>query len=764
MIVPPSVPDGAELLIIGQCPGVDEAKQGVPFVGRDGKQLREWLRRVGIDPSVVAYDNVHRDFNGDGVYKPTAKEIKAGWVLCQELIEALHPKVVLLVGGPAASAMFKGGITKVQGRQEIHDGIIYTAMLHPGYYRNALIHSRKQAVEAEGDILSVLHRVASILKGEADGTPQLPEGRYIRDDMAIMGFAPGGFEAIDVETCGDTKDPRRAEFVLAASAPRDIIMTTIPTIPRDARLLVHNVPYDGIVLGTWDCKWEDTKMLAHMMGEPDTTLKGLALRYLDHPMLSYEEAVRLNVLPEYCLDDAQTTWRLYPVLRECMDAGPLKLYDTLEAPLYPLWTKMSMEGSVYLDHEALAIYHEELSGRVNALLLDVEDMLPKGRVVKRCTRCDLRNQKMQTGQRCENGGHHRWETVYLADEPVNLNSPKQLLPALQSLGIPISSTRAEEIALILEDDPGDIEAEEELDEILDDLARAYPVLRALQAYRKAHKELSTYIEPWMQIPPGTRLGCIWNPTGTWTMRVSSRGPNMQNIPGHLYRFFHGGEGYTLLDFDHSQLELRLAAHVSGDPYMISVYRDGVDGGDMHSAVMKRLGLTDRRLAKVFNFGVLYDCHDTGAGFEINARKYGVKLDAREIMYAQRDMRQIIPGYIQWRSETMNLRKVPGLFGMQHYVPQGGKRSHQENEAVNAPIQGGGGITNKFGMKDLHYGGWEVTRQVHDSVTVRVRNQDVEDALVEVPRIMATAIPEPLRVPLEVEGKILGKSEARLRTD
>lgn len=744
----PWVPHGADILIIGQCPGVDEAKQGRPFVGRDGTALRRWLEQVGIDPEGVAYDNVHREFHGDPVYKPTVKERKAGWALNQQLISELQPKVVVLMGGPAAGMVFNGGITKTQGQRQVLDGIVYLACFHPGYYRNAHKQSRRAAVEAENDILSVLTVAARIARGAEEAMPVLPEGRYIMREIMLAGF-----EAVDVETYGDNQkiagDPRKAEFVLAATAPRNLIMLDRPAVGSNARLLVHNVPYDGVALRHWDCRWEDTKMLAHMMGEADTTLKGLALRYLDRPMLTYPEAVRLDVLPEYCLSDAQATWDLYPILREITDPSILRLYDDLEAPLFALWTKMSIEGSFYLDHKALNEYAVELRAKVAGLRAQVENLLPRGRGVKRCRVCDLRVWQKKTGQKCLNGVNHKWEEVWLEDEPVNLNSPRQLLDALRTVGVPIDNTRADTLMEIAEDDEDNWQAEQEFVEEVETYVGQYPVVRVLLDYRKAHKELSTYIEPWLLIPEGTRIGCLWNPHGTWTMRVSSRGPNMQNIPGHLWRFFHAGPGYSLVSFDHSQLELRIAAHVSQDPVMLDAFRSG---GDMHSRTMERLRLTDRRLAKIFNFGSLYDTHGTGAGFEMNARKYGVKLTQQEIWAAQREMRQLIAVYFKWQQEAMHMRSIPGLFGMIHRVPEGGKLSHQENEAVNAPMQGGGGLVTKYGMLALHRAGYEVVCQIHDSITVRVQDADVEEAKRDVPRIMEQAIPEPLSVPLLAEVK------------
>lgn len=741
-IVPAYLPSKKiRLLVIGQCPGKTEAEKGRPFVGVDGLQLRTWLRGAGLSPDDegVGWDNVFQGFNGDGTYKPTAKEQKEGFARLREMIAFLKPEVVLLVGGIAAHFQFKGGITKLNGRREAVDGVTYFCVLHPGYYRNAQIHgSRGAALAAEADILGVLKQVAAVLGGDEAAGVRLPEGFYV-DQPRHLDFSDGPL-AIDVETCGDTKDPRVAEFVCAATSD-GAIMFDKPIIDRSAELTIWNAPYDGLVLGVWDAVWDDPKLKAHMMGEQDTTLKGMALRYLDHPMMSYPEAERLNGLPEYCLDDAMTTAQINPIIEECMDESVLDLYNTLEKPLLPLWTKMSMEGSFYLDHEALTKYQWELAEKVGGLLLEVEDMLPRGREVKACSVCGIRAGDKQPGQRCEGGANHRWGVEFWADEPVNLNSPvHQLLPALQDLGIPVVSTGAGELELY---------------------ADRYPVLKGLLDYREANKELTTYIDPWCTVPLGERLGAIWNPHGTWTMRVSSRGPNVMNIPNKcgkecdemmhgsdcrdLWRFFHAGEEHDLLSFDHAQLEVRLGAHLSEDPAMIAACQSE----DVHGSFQKMLGLEDRRLTKIFVFGAMYG--GSAEAFDRAATKFGVKLGYSTIMEGMTLIKTRFARYFQWAAETSELRVVPGLFGMRHVVPPG-EEYHRGLEAVNAGPQGGGGLVTKWGMLALHRAGYEVVCQVHDSITVRVRKKNTKAAKKEVPRIMEEAIPHPLLVPLKVELK------------
>src|SRR3989304_3156489 len=101
--------------------------------------------------------------------------------------------------------------------------------------------------------------------------------------------------AIDCETTGvkkvDTSDPRRAEHVCTAVAPHGLVTFDKPTLERGAKVTVHNAPYDPVVLGQWDCEIDDTKVLGHLAGRPDTTLKGMQEALVDRPAPRSEEAV-----------------------------------------------------------------------------------------------------------------------------------------------------------------------------------------------------------------------------------------------------------------------------------------------------------------------------------------------------------------------------------------------------------------------------------------------------------------------------------------
>lgn len=722
--VPLHLPAAPVVAVVGQSPGRDEAREGRPFVGKAGKVLRRWLREAGLDPDAqVMYTNVTDQFYPwDPNHVPKGKEAKEGYARVMEELELAADtlKAILLVGAPACHMVFKGNMGAMVGRVDgVYLGEVRVpayACYHPSYYLRS--QSYRLRAEIEGKVMGVLAQVMQAVRGEAE-TLVLSAPRYVDNWEVTDG-------AIDVETLGekrsDTSDPRRAIFHVLANAPHNVVTFDLPRIKRGSHLAIHNTPYDAVVCGEWDCEWEDTKMLGHLAGLPDTTLKGMTVRELGRPAMGYAEAKDLGHEAEYCYDDARNTYDLVPVLKARLRPETLELYETLEKPLLPLWAKMTLEGSFHLDLPGLEEYREVVAREEEEALSQVLTYLPPGRTVSRCRKCRVLKERLETGQRCEDGKNHGWDTYFDEEEPINVGSWQQLLPALQAMGLDVGSTAEEELAHI-----------------------SHPVIDALLTYREKAKVVGTYLDPWLEVArEGKRLGSVWRPTGARTGRVASAKPNLQNVPNDLERFFLTPEdGYTLLTWDNSQLEVRIAAHISQDPDLIRVCHSE----DLHGTLQQVLGAPSRRDTKVWIFGSMYF---GGPAAIINqAAKFGLKMDVREALRIQSVIKKRMPYYFQvWGPSQFDKDVIEGLFGRWHHLPPDG---NMVGMSVNSPIQGGAGDVTKYQMLALWRAGYWVVRQVHDSVTLAIPNGDVEDAKVEVPRIMEQAAP-PLDVPIRVELK------------
>lgn len=278
----------------------------------------------------------------------------------------------------------------------------------------------------------------------------------------------------------------------------------------------------------------------------------------------------------------------------------------------------------------------------------------------------------------------------LSGEEFNINSPKQLGEVL--------------FGKILLQKKGKVTAtgnrstkESELEKVRD----AHPVVPMLLDYRELQKLLSTYID---NIPEKVgedgRLHARFIQTGTTTGRLSSQDPNLQNIPiksglgKRIRNAFTAEMGFKLAAFDYSQMELRVAAFLSGDEKLIEIFKTG---GDIHAGVAsyvfkvprEKVDAEMRRRAKVINFGILY-------GMGVNALRTNLGTDKEEARRFHEEYFKnfsVLAAYLErTKYEAAKQGYTETFFGRRRYFP--GLRSKlpfirasSERMAINAPIQG-----------------------------------------------------------------------------
>ena len=538
--------------------------------------------------------------------------------------------------------------------------------------------------------------------------------------------------ALDVETEGpDLKDPRKADIYCAAVATQGEIGVVTkggaPKVKAGARVAIHNHPFDAVVTKNLDpgIHWSDTKIMAHMGGVKDTSLKGMVRDILGEPTMSYPEARDTGQLLPYCLWDAQNTLRLEPLLYEKMSVGARDLYMSLEQPLLPLWAKMTAEGSFNIDRLGLAKLREEKALELLQVKAMAEDLLPRGQNVSQCEQCA--HYDVDVEGPCPNGVtkkmNHKWQPVYDPALPTNLDSPEQILAALQKEGFNIKDTGALTLQGLAQ-------------------YQHSKVAGWILEYRGIAKLLSTYIDPWLAIPEGQKMGGIWNPTGVWTGgRVSSSAFNMQNTPHELDKYLWPDDSHILMTYDNAQLEIRTAAAISGD----NVLARACQATDLHGDMQFQLGFTDRRLTKVFVFLTMYDGGIEEMGD--SALREGITVTPQVCIEAQATIHRNMPGWFAYAERVRHLDVVEGLFGRRHFIPEGAPY-HREKQAINCTPQGGAGDVTKYQMRALDKAGYHIVRQVHDSITCQVPTQDEADAEHDIPAIMEAAVD--LGVPLKVE--------------
>lgn len=293
----------------------------------------------------------------------------------------------------------------------------------------------------------------------------------------------------------------------------------------------------------------------------------------------------------------------------------------------------------------------------------------------------------------------------------------------------------------------------------------YPIGKYLLEHSELNKLKSGYLQPIPQLVDSENVlrGDI-NSCGTATGRCSSSNPNLQNQPNNhdfpIRCAFVPREGYVFINYDYSQLELRVMAHMSKDSKFMDIF---LNGGDPHGEVARACGIT-RKQAKVMNFGVLY-----GMGYQTYMTNFGVSQEQAIDMIEK--YHQTYSGFAKWKEATekyvQKMGYVKNLFGRKRVLPEAAKDMRDRNKAlyfsalrqsVNTIIQGTGADIVKLATiamckkfqelnLDAHF-----LLQVHDEVLIEAR----EDQMLQIEQVVIDSMENTtkLAVPLLADGKII----------
>jgi DNA polymerase-1 len=403
-----------------------------------------------------------------------------------------------------------------------------------------------------------------------------------------------------------------------------------------------------------------------------------------------------------------------------------KLYEEIELPLIPITKKMEDRG-IKIDRKLLEhlgkTYHAEV-------------------------------------ERLEKKIHE------LAGTDFNISSPKQLgeilFDKLQLVGKNMKKTSGGARST----------KESELEKLRD----LHPIVPLIFEYRELSKLLSTYIDA---IPPlldeKDRLHSHFVSAGTTTGRMASIDPNLQNIPvktdlGKAIRgAFVASEGYKLCSFDYSQIELRIAAFLSGDEKLLEIFRKGED---VHTSVAsfvfkvspEQVTSDMRRKAKVINFGIIY-------GMGVLALKQNLGTSRDEAQKFLNDYFETFNGLAKYldqvKAETARRGYTETFFGRRRYfeginskIPY--IKASAERMAINAPIQGTEADVIKLAMiaidKYVKENKLEDSvhplLQVHDELVYEIKEDKVEKIATEIEKMM-----EGVMNPKDTKGVVLKASKA-----
>jgi DNA polymerase-1 len=304
--------------------------------------------------------------------------------------------------------------------------------------------------------------------------------------------------------------------------------------------------------------------------------------------------------------------------------------------------------------------------------------------------------------------------------------------------------------------------------VLEALAPMHEAPKLLLEYREISKLKGTYVIPLQELrdPVDSRIRTSFHLTGTATGRLSSSDPNLQNIPtrskrGQMIReAFVAGEGSKLLSADYSQIELRILAHLSGDPVLCESFRVGED---VHrrtaSGIFKkdpsRVTDEERAFAKAINFGLMYGKTVFGLAEELHIPRSEAKSMIESYFARYSGVKCFLENQVASAREN---GFVSTLLGRKRMLPElrssnPAVRANAERMAMNSPIQGTASDLIKVAMVRLHRelgaGGFasKMLLQVHDELLLECPLVEVERAKSLVTRVMEGAIA--LEVPLVV---------------
>lgn len=514
------------------------------------------------------------------------------------------------------------------------------------------------------------------------------------------------------------------ETSLLLPLKEEIEQENLPKIGHDLKPLYQSAWKEGIQPQGFIL---DTMIAGYLLNsnKSSPSLAELAFEHLNRELprtqpskdllskLEEEDTTRLLTEAKACRD-------LFPILKSQLERdGMWKLYQGIEHPLIPILGEMEVHG-VLVDPQELRALSESFSQRLRTL---------------------------------------EGEIYQIAGEEFNIGSPKQLQTLLfEKLKLPRGKKTKTGYSTGVE--------------VLEELAGIHPLPGKILQWREMAKLKSTYVDALLQMihPKTGRVHTSFNQAVTATGRLSSSNPNLQNIPVRteeglaIRRAFIAPPGHQLLSADYSQIELRILAHVSGEP---SLRRAFEAGEDIHTRTAVELfGVSPevvspemRRLAKTVNFGVLYGFSNYGL-----SRQLGIEIgDAQRLIqnYFQR-----MPQVKRWIDHILKLAYEQGyvttLLGRRRYLPElkspnRNIRSFGERAATNSPIQGTAADIIKLAMIKVRErlrkegSSAKMILQVHDELVFEVPEGEVEKVKGWVREEMESAYR--LSVPLKVEVKV-----------
>ena len=464
----------------------------------------------------------------------------------------------------------------------------------------------------------------------------------------------------------------------------------------------HNLKYDfAIVENNFSLpppkKYADTMILAWLYNPSlRVNMDDLALRLFSYETLHFESVVKkgenfagveLEKACKYAAEDAYITLRFYLYFLKNLESDLLKLAFESEFDFIEVLRKMEQNG-IKLDTQKLRELMQNFENEIKLLS----------------------------------------EEIYtLCDDKFNLNSPKQVGDILFiKLGLPSSKKGKTGFSTD--------------EKVLESLVDKHPAVGKILSYRELAKLYSTYCEPLLKLAlkdSNSRIHSSFLQTGTATGRLSSKEPNLQNIPAHgqyakKYKScFVAEEGFSFISLDYSQIELRMLAHFSEDEKLLEAFKNDED---IHARtaimIFGESNYETRSIAKSINFGLIY-----GMGYKTLSQNLKIEASLAKTYIEKyfNNFTSIKSFFEKVKNEARQNHFIKTLSGRKRYFDFENAKPMQiamyERESINSILQGSAADIIKLAMLKLYKDLNEDKRlilQIHDELIFEVKDELCEN--------------------------------------
>lgn len=453
------------------------------------------------------------------------------------------------------------------------------------------------------------------------------------------------------------------------------------------------------------CLFEDIKILAWLL---DSERKSYRFSSLEKFFLRQETNDSIDDSFESSLAKLISLWKA--IKNKTTALGLENVWEKEEKPLIPIISLMERNG-ILIDKNCL----EKLTKGAKKEIINLEEKIYK-----------------------------------LSGKKFNIDSPQQLSAILfEELSISSAGLRKTATKKISTD----------VHELLK-LKNIHPIVSLVIEYRGLEKLKNSFLDtlPFFVNPETNRIHTIWKQTGTATGRLSSEKPNLQSIPQRgdwgkkIREAFIAEQSFSLVSLDYSQIELRLAAHLSKDIKMMEVFSQGRDihtitAGYIHNIPEEKVTAAMRQQAKILNFGIIY-----GMGNKAFAEAAGVSLEEAKIFREEYFSNfSGLKNYLDFSLENAKkLGYAETIFGRKRLLPLlggfGRRAREQERIALNMPIQGLAADIIKMAMvkiqkfiEDQHLEeDVKILLQMHDELILEVKSEIIRKIALPLKDIMENA--------------------------